>query len=80
MEGPVRIRNNHAPHPFCGKYWLCSVAVVGGVYVAQGTMTIGNVQAFMQYSRQFGMPITQLSIVNVLQSTVAAAERVGKTS
>ena len=44
----------------------CSHAVVGGVFVS-GTITIGNVQAFMQYSRQFGMPITQLaSIVNVL--------------
>ncbi len=53
------------------------IAVVGGVYVTRGTITIGNVQAFMQYSRQFGMPITQLAgIVNMLQSTVAAAERV----
>lgn len=62
---------------FVGNIGYVVIAVVGGVYVAQGTMTIGNVQAFMQYSRQFGMPITQLaSIVNVLQSTVAAAERV----
>lgn len=62
---------------FVGNIGYVVIAVVGGFYVAQGTMTIGNVQAFMQYSRQFGMPITQLaSIVNVLQSTVAAAERV----
>ncbi|HKM42608.1 MAG TPA: ABC transporter ATP-binding protein [Limnochordia bacterium] len=62
---------------FVGNIGYVVIAVVGGVFVTQGTMTIGNVQAFMQYSRQFGMPITQLaSIVNVLQSTVAAAERV----
>ena len=62
---------------FVGNLGYVVIAVVGGVFVTQGTITIGNVQAFMQYSRQFGMPITQLaSIVNVLQSTVAAAERV----
>jgi len=62
---------------FVGNLGYVVIAVVGGVFVAQGTMVIGNVQAFMQYSRQFGMPITQLaSIANVLQSTVAAAERV----
>ncbi len=62
---------------FVGNLGYVAIAVVGGLFAAQGAITIGNVQAFMQYSRQFGMPITELaSIANVLQSTVAAAERV----
>ncbi|HBG01380.1 MAG TPA: ABC transporter [Firmicutes bacterium] len=62
---------------FVGNIGYVFIAVVGGVFAIRGSITIGNVQAFMQYSRQFGMPITQLAgIANVLQSTVAAAERV----
>ncbi len=54
-----------------------AIAVIGGIQVASGTMSLGDVQAFIQYSRQFTMPITQVaSIMNVLQSTVASAERV----
>lgn len=53
------------------------VSVVGGILVSKGTVTIGNVQAFITYSKQFGQPIVQTaSILNMLQSTVAAAERV----
>ncbi|HET9657614.1 MAG TPA: ABC transporter ATP-binding protein [Kineosporiaceae bacterium] len=53
------------------------VAVLGGLRVASGTMSLGDVQAFIQYSRQFTMPITQLSsMVNLLQSAIASAERV----
>lgn len=53
------------------------VCVVGGIFVTQGRITIGDVQAFIQYSRQFGFPIAQLAqIANVIQSTVASAERV----
>lgn len=53
------------------------VSVVGGLRVANGVMTLGDIQAFIQYSRQFTMPIIQTSsIINVLQSTVASAERV----
>jgi ATP-binding cassette subfamily B multidrug efflux pump len=53
------------------------IAVIGGVRVANGTMSLGDVQAFIQYSRQFTMPITQIaSIVNLLQSGLASAERV----
>lgn len=53
------------------------VAVIGGVRVANGTMTLGDVQAFLQYSQQFGQPITQLaSMANLLQSGAASAERV----
>ncbi len=54
-----------------------SIAVIGGIKVASGTLSLGDVQAFFQYSRQFTQPITQVaSIVNVLQSTAASSERV----
>lgn len=54
-----------------------AIAVIGGLRVAQGTLSLGDVQAFIQYSRQFTQPITQTaSIANVLQSAVASAERV----
>ena len=54
-----------------------AIAVVGGLRVASGTMSLGDVQAFIQYSRQFTMPITQIaSITNLLQSGIASAERV----
>ncbi|MEV6396757.1 ABC transporter ATP-binding protein [Streptomyces sp. NPDC051907] len=53
------------------------VAVVGGLRVASGTLSIGDVQAFVQYSRQFSMPLTQVaSMANLIQSGVASAERV----
>ena len=53
------------------------VAVIGGLRVASGRLSLGDVQAFIQYSRQFTQPITQTaSIANTLQSTVASAERV----
>ncbi|MBP2414550.1 ATP-binding cassette subfamily B protein [Arthrobacter stackebrandtii] len=53
------------------------VAVLGGIQVAQGVITIGSVQAFIQYSRQFSQPLSQLaSMINLLQSGVASAERV----
>lgn len=53
------------------------VAVVGGLRVASGSLSIGDVQAFIQYSRQFSMPLTQVaSMANLLQSGVASAERV----
>jgi ATP-binding cassette subfamily B multidrug efflux pump len=54
-----------------------AICVVGGIMVANGRLSLGDVQAFIQYSRQFTMPITQTAaIMNVLQSTVASAERV----
>jgi len=54
-----------------------AIAVVGGLGVANGTLSLGDVQAFIQYARQFTMPIAQVaSIMNVLQSTAASAERV----
>ncbi|MFG2374644.1 ABC transporter ATP-binding protein [Streptomyces sp. NPDC048504] len=53
------------------------VAVVGGLRVASGSLSIGDVQAFVQYSRQFSMPLTQVaSMANLVQSGVASAERI----
>jgi len=53
------------------------IAVIGGLQVATGRLSLGDVQAFIQYSRQFTWPIAQLaSIANVMQSAVASAERV----
>jgi ATP-binding cassette subfamily B multidrug efflux pump len=54
-----------------------AIGVIGGVQVATGGMSLGDVQAFIQYSRSFTQPITQVaSIMNLLQSTMASAERV----
>lgn len=53
------------------------IVILGGISVARGMLTIGNVQAFIQYSRQFTHPIVQTAnIANIIQSTIAAAERV----
>jgi ATP-binding cassette subfamily B multidrug efflux pump len=62
---------------FVGNLVYVAIAVVGGVLVANGSIKIGDVQAFIQYSRQFTQPLSQLgSLVTVLQSGVASAERV----
>ena len=53
------------------------VTVAGGIFVTRGTIAIGDVQAFIQYSRQFTQPIAQTAnIANIIQSTIASAERV----
>ncbi|HBW36805.1 ABC transporter ATP-binding protein [Desulfosporosinus sp. BICA1-9] len=53
------------------------ICVVGGVFATRGTITIGDILAFIQYSRQFTMPIVQTAnIANIIQSTIASAERV----
>lgn len=53
------------------------VAVAGGLRVASGSVSLGEVQAFIQYTRQFSMPVTQAaSMANLLQSGIASAERV----
>ena len=53
------------------------VCVVGGILVTKGIVTLGNIQAFIQYARQFTQPIVQIAnIVNIIQSTIASAERV----
>lgn len=53
-----------------------AIAVLGGYRVATGSMSLGDVQAFIQYSRQFGMPLSQIAgLMNIVQSGVASAER-----
>ena len=62
---------------FIGNLNYVAIAVVGGLRVANGAMSLGEVQAFIQYSRQFTQPLTQVaSMANLLQSGVASAERV----
>ena len=62
---------------FVGNLNYVVIAVLGGLRVASGTMSLGDVQAFIQYSRQFTQPLTQVaSMINLLQSGVASAERV----
>lgn len=60
-----------------GNFGYVLVCVVGGMFVANGSMRLGDVQAFMQYVRQFNQPIQQTSnMMNTLQSTIASAERI----
>jgi ATP-binding cassette subfamily B protein len=62
---------------FLGNIQYALVAVVGGLRVASGAITVGDIQAFIQYSRTFSMPLTQLaSMMNVFQSGIASLERV----
>jgi len=62
---------------FINNIGYVAVAVAGGIMVTRRAIAIGDIQAFIQYSRQFTMPIAQTAnIANVLQSTVASAERV----
>ena len=62
---------------FLGNLNFVAIAVIGGLRVSSGAMSLGDVQAFIQYSRQFTQPLTQFaSMMNVLQSGIASAERV----
>ncbi|MFF4951895.1 ABC transporter ATP-binding protein [Streptomyces chattanoogensis] len=62
---------------FIGNLNYVLVAVVGGLRISAGALSIGDVQAFIQYSRQFSQPLTQVaSMANLVQSGVASAERV----
>jgi ATP-binding cassette, subfamily B, multidrug efflux pump len=62
---------------FLGNLNFVAVAVIGGLRVSSGAMSLGDIQAFIQYSRQFTQPLTQLaSMMNVFQSGIASAERV----
>ena len=62
---------------FINNIGYVAVAVVGGILVTRKAIAIGDIQAFIQYSKQFSMPIAQTAnIANVLQSTIASAERV----
>ena len=60
-----------------GNLTFVAISVIGGIRVANGAMSVGDIQAFIQYSRQFSMPMTWIaSMVNMFQSGVASAERV----
>ncbi len=62
---------------FVGNLGFVAVSVIGGIMVTQRAITIGDVQAFIQYARQFSQPINQLAnIANMIQLTMASAERV----
>lgn len=62
---------------FIGNFSYVLVSVVGGILVTQGRISIGDIQAFITYTRQFTQPVTQTAnIANIIQSTIAAAERV----
>ena len=62
---------------FVGNLNYVAIAVVGGLRVASGSLSVGDVQAFVQYARQFTQPLTTVaSMANLLQSGVASAERV----
>lgn len=62
---------------FLGNINYVAVAVVGGLRVASGSLSLGDVQAFIQYSRQFTQPLTQIgSMFNLMQSGIASAERI----
>lgn len=53
------------------------VATVGGIFVANGIVTLGNVQAMLQYTNQFNQPIREMAnLINMIQATIASAERV----
>jgi ATP-binding cassette subfamily B protein len=62
---------------FVGNLVFVAIAVIGGIMVAHGSLPLGDIQAFIQYARQFSQPLAQLgSMANLLQSGVASAERV----
>ena len=62
---------------FIGNIGYVMVAILGGYYASQGRIAVGDIQSFIQYARRFTHPIAQIAqISNVLQSTIAAAERV----
>ena len=62
---------------FIGNITYVLISIVGGILVTQRAITIGDIQAFITYSKQFSQPITQTAnIANIIQSTIAAAERV----
>ena len=62
---------------FVGNLGYVAVAILGGALAIQGKISIGDIQAFIQYVRQFTQPITQIAQAsNIFQQTAAAAERV----
>jgi ATP-binding cassette subfamily B protein len=62
---------------FVGNLGYVAICILGGYLVINGKITVGDIQAFVQYVRQFNHPIAQVSnISNILQQTIAAAERI----
>ncbi|WP_420486171.1 ABC transporter ATP-binding protein [Gottfriedia acidiceleris] len=62
---------------FIGNIGYVAICILGGYFTANGSMTVGGIQAFIQYVRSFTQPISQIAnISNILQQTAAAAERV----
>jgi ATP-binding cassette subfamily B multidrug efflux pump len=62
---------------FIGNFGYVAVSILGGYYAAQGTLSVGSIQSFIQYMRSFTQPIAQIAAQsNALQSTLAASERV----
>ncbi|MEN8905853.1 MAG: ABC transporter ATP-binding protein [Clostridiales bacterium] len=62
---------------FIGNLGYVMICIVGGIWITKGLLKVGDIIAFIQYSRQFTMPIIQTSnIANIIQSTVACSERV----
>lgn len=62
---------------FIGNIGYVLICVVGGLQITKGTISVGDIQAFIQYARQFTQPIMQTAnIANIIQSTIASAERV----
>lgn len=62
---------------FVGNIGFVLISVVGGILVVKRSIQIGDIQAFIQYARQFGQPLNQIAnISNIIQSTVASAERI----
>ncbi len=62
---------------FVNNFGYVLISVVGGIFVTKAYITVGDIQAFIQYARQFSQPITQTAnITNIIQSTIASAERV----
>ena len=77
LRRAVLLRTGRPATTFIGNLSYVAVAVVGGMQVATGQITLGSIQAFIQYVRQFNQPLTQVAgMYNTLQSGVASAERV----
>ena len=77
LEITIPIWSDDADHEFCWQPGLCWYAILGGYLAIQNVITVGDIQAFIQYVSSFTQPITQIAnISNVLQQTAAAAERV----
>ena len=77
MEITVFVRYDAANHDVCRNLGYACVALTGGLLAIRGTITIGDIQAFIQYVKNFTQPIQQIAqVINQVQSMSAASERV----